>query len=69
MPDWRWDGGWGDDFVIRRACLPTTHGFHRLVKEYNPETLTFKDESLNDFVKEPVRQGWSYGEELWSALK
>ena len=34
------------------------------VVEYNPESMTFKDRSLNSYVKEPVRKGWEYGEEL-----
>ncbi|MEM7143620.1 MAG: Gfo/Idh/MocA family oxidoreductase [Verrucomicrobiota bacterium] len=34
--------------------------------EYNPETMTFKDSSLDGYIKEPVREGWAYGEDLWS---
>ena len=32
------------------------------VVEYNPKTMTFKDASLNTYIKEPVRKGWEYGE-------
>jgi predicted dehydrogenase len=32
--------------------------------EYLPESMTFKDSSLNHFVKESVRKGWEYGEDL-----
>jgi hypothetical protein len=32
--------------------------------EYIPEKLGFKDASLNPYIKEPVRQGWEYGEGL-----
>ena len=32
--------------------------------EYDPETMTMKDSSLNSYVKEPVRKGWEYGEGL-----
>jgi predicted dehydrogenase len=32
--------------------------------EYNPETMTFKDSSLNSYINEPVRKGWEYGENL-----
>lgn len=32
--------------------------------EYLPESMTFKDASLDDYVKEPVRKGWEYGEGL-----
>lgn len=31
---------------------------------YNPEKMTFSDSSLNDYIKEPVRKGWEYGEGL-----
>ncbi len=30
--------------------------------EYDPKTMTFKDSSLNKYIKEPVRKGWEYGE-------
>lgn len=30
--------------------------------EYNPRTMNFKDSSLNQYIKEPVRKGWEYGE-------
>lgn len=30
--------------------------------EYNPKKMTFKDASLNKYIKEPVRKGWEYGE-------
>ena len=30
--------------------------------EYIPESMTFKDPSLNAYTKEPVRKGWEYGE-------
>lgn len=30
--------------------------------EYNPETMDFKDRSLNKYIKETVRKGWEYGE-------
>jgi len=32
--------------------------------EYNPKTMSFKDKSLNAYIKEPVRKGWEYGEGL-----
>ena len=31
---------------------------------YNPKTMTFKNPSLNKYIKEPVRNGWEYGEGL-----
>ena len=31
---------------------------------YNPEMMTFSDNTLNAYIKEPVRQGWEYGEGL-----
>jgi hypothetical protein len=34
------------------------------VVEYQPETMDFKDPSLNQYIKEPVRKGWEYGEGL-----
>jgi predicted dehydrogenase len=32
--------------------------------EYLPKSMSFKDRSLNDYIKEPVRKGWEYGEGL-----
>lgn len=32
--------------------------------EYLPETMRFKDASLDAYLKEPVRRGWEYGEGL-----
>jgi predicted dehydrogenase len=32
--------------------------------EYLPEAMTFKDHSLDRYIKEPVRKGWEYGEGL-----
>ena len=32
--------------------------------EYHPQTMTFKDKSLNPYIKEPVRKGWEFGEGL-----
>ena len=32
--------------------------------EYDPGSMTFKDSSLNGYVKEPVRKGWACGEGL-----
>lgn len=32
--------------------------------EYLPDSMTFKDASLNSYIKEPVRKGWEYGEDL-----
>jgi hypothetical protein len=32
--------------------------------EYDPASMTFKDSSLNGYIKEPVRKGWEYGEDL-----
>jgi predicted dehydrogenase len=29
---------------------------------YNSESMTFSDSSLNAYIKEPVRNGWEYGE-------
>ena len=34
------------------------------IVEYLPDTMTFKDSSLNKYIKEPVRKGWEYGEGL-----
>jgi predicted dehydrogenase len=31
---------------------------------YNPEKMTFSDNTLNAYIKEPVRKGWEYGEGL-----
>lgn len=30
--------------------------------EYNPRTMDFKDRSLDQYIKDPVRKGWEYGE-------
>ncbi len=32
--------------------------------EYNYDEMNFTDSSLNEWVKEPVRAGWEYGDEL-----
>ena len=32
--------------------------------EYHPESMTFKDASLDAYIKEPVRAGWEFGETL-----
>jgi hypothetical protein len=32
--------------------------------QYDPETMSFTDSTLNSYIKEPVRTGWEYGEEL-----
>ena len=32
--------------------------------EYLPEAMTFKDHSLDRYIKAPVRKGWEYGEDL-----
>jgi len=32
--------------------------------EYLPDSMTFKDTSLNAYIREPVRKGWEYGEGL-----
>lgn len=32
--------------------------------EYLPDSMTFRDSSLNGYVKDPVRKGWEYGEGL-----
>ena len=32
--------------------------------EYDPKSMTFSDTSLNAYIKEPVRPGWEYGEDL-----
>ena len=32
--------------------------------EYNPDTMSFVDSSLDSYIKEPVRAGWEYGETL-----
>jgi hypothetical protein len=29
---------------------------------FDPDTMTFSDRALDQFVKEPVREGWEYGE-------
>jgi predicted dehydrogenase len=31
---------------------------------YLPGTMSFKDPSLNEWIKEPVRAGWEYGESI-----
>lgn len=33
--------------------------------EYDPETMSFSDSSLDVYIREPVRAGWEYGENLW----
>lgn len=33
--------------------------------DWDPKTMTFKDASLNQYVKAPVRKGWEAGEALW----
>ena len=30
----------------------------------DPDSMSFKDESLNQYLKAPVRKGWAYGEDL-----
>jgi hypothetical protein len=30
--------------------------------EYLPDSMTFKDTSLNGYIREPVRKGWEYGQ-------
>ena len=37
------------------------------IVEYDPTTMTFKDPSLNSYIKEPVRKGWEYGEGILSS--
>ena len=32
--------------------------------EYRPESMSFKDASLDAYIKEPVRAGWEFGETL-----
>lgn len=32
--------------------------------EYDPALMTIKDSTLNDYIKEPVRTGWEFGEGL-----
>ena len=32
--------------------------------EYSPENMTIKDASLSKYIKDPVRQGWEYGENI-----
>lgn len=32
--------------------------------EYDPRSMTFSDTSLNAYIKEPVRPGWEYGQDL-----
>lgn len=32
--------------------------------EYESETMSFNDRSLNEYIKEPVLSGWEYGESL-----
>ncbi|MDH3652134.1 MAG: hypothetical protein OEQ53_20775, partial [Saprospiraceae bacterium] len=40
--------------------------FHTKV-EYDAEKMTFTNHpEFDQYIKEPVREGWSYGEELWS---
>jgi len=34
--------------------------------DYDPKTMSFKDASLNRYIKDPVREGWEYGDKLWS---
>ena len=31
---------------------------------FDPDTLTFSDRALDQFINEPVREGWKYGENL-----
>lgn len=31
---------------------------------YKPESMTFTDSSLNAYIKEPVNNGWEYGEDI-----
>ncbi|MGB0371902.1 MAG: Gfo/Idh/MocA family oxidoreductase [Opitutales bacterium] len=32
--------------------------------EYDPKSMTFSDPSLNQYIKDPVRKGWEFGEGL-----
>ncbi len=33
--------------------------------DYDPKAMSFKNASLNRYIKDPVRKGWEYGEKLW----
>lgn len=46
------------------VILGTIANRSRKTVEYLPESMTFKDSSLNSYIKEPVRKGWEYGEGL-----
>ncbi|MDZ8118773.1 Gfo/Idh/MocA family protein [Pontiella agarivorans] len=34
--------------------------------DWDPESMTFRDASLNRYVKQPVRRGWDAGVDLWT---
>ncbi|MGB0372432.1 MAG: Gfo/Idh/MocA family oxidoreductase [Opitutales bacterium] len=46
------------------VCLGTLANRFQKRVEFIPETMTFKDASLNPYVRDPVRAGWEYGEGL-----
>jgi len=46
------------------VILGTIANRSRKTVEYLPESMTFKDSSLNSYIKDPVRKGWEYGEGL-----
>ncbi|MGB0372167.1 MAG: Gfo/Idh/MocA family oxidoreductase [Opitutales bacterium] len=50
--------------LTESVILGTIANRSQKMVEYLPETMTFKDSSLNAYVKEPVRKGWEFGEGL-----
>lgn len=60
----------GSDFdyaapLTELCCLGTLALRTGKQVDYDPNTMSFKDASLNQYLKESVRTGWEYGDELW----
>jgi len=59
------DFDYGADLTEMAALGVMAQRFNTRV-EYDAKAMKVtNNETLNKFIKEPVREGWSYGEELW----
>jgi len=60
----------GSDFdyaapLTELCCLGTLALRTGKQVDYDPASMSFKDASLNPYIKAPVRPGWEYGDDLW----
>jgi len=60
----------GSDFnyaapLTELCCLGTLALRTGKQVDYDPESMSFNDASLNPYIKAPVRPGWEYGTNLW----